>query len=164
MRAVVERELHRNDALVEVVGPAGKLHGFANAPHVLRLRRHVGAVGVVVAVVDERADDRRHFLVGEADLADVAHEVLGRQPRHPQLVGRTHDAHDVLAVHAVGHDGAALQQKVQREALLHPVGPHERDGVALLRVANDRGLLSVFGSHRGCHAFHSFLFHITPLL
>lgn len=25
-------------------------------------------------------------------------------------------------------------------------------------------LLSAFGSHRGCHAFHSFLFHITPLL
>ena len=59
--------------------PIAAVHTFevlSNAPHVLRLRRHVGAVGVVVAVVDERADNRRHFLVGEADLADVAHEVL----------------------------------------------------------------------------------------
>ena len=78
MRAVVERELHRDDALVEVVGPAGEFHGLAHAPHVLGLRRHVGAVGVVVAVVDERPDDRGHLLIGETDLADVAHEVLGR--------------------------------------------------------------------------------------
>ena len=89
-----------------------------------------------MAVVDERPDDRGHLLVGETDLADVAHEVLGRKTRHPQLIGGAHDAHDVLAVHAIGHNGAAFQQKVQREALLHPVGSHERDGVALLFHGN----------------------------
>ena len=128
-----------------------------------------------MAVVDERPDDRGHLLIGETDLADVAHEVLGRQPRHPQLIGSAHDAHDVLAVHAVGHDGAALQQKVQREALLHPVGPHERDGVALLRVANDRGTVASLGSNPSRRAFHgllrtsrqafrTLLFHGNPLL
>ena len=128
-----------------------------------------------MAVVDERTDDRGNLLVGEADLADVAHEVLGRQPRHPQLVGGAHDAHDVLAVHAVGHDGAALQQKVQREALLHPVGAHECDGVALLRLADDRRPLASLGSHlsrrtfrslfRASHqTFHALLFHNNPLL
>ena len=128
-----------------------------------------------MAVVDERTDDRRNLLVGEADLADVAHEVLGRKTRHPQLVGGAHDAHDVLAVHAVGHDGAAFQQEIQREALLHPVSSHERDGVALLRLADDRSTVASLGSNPSRRAFHgllrmsrqafrTLLFHGNPLL
>ena len=128
-----------------------------------------------MAVVDERPDDRGHLLVGETDLADVAHEVLGRQPRHPQLIGGAHDAHDVLAVHTVGHDGAAFQQEIQWEALLHPVGPHKRNGVALLRLADDRSTVASLGSHPSRRAFHgllrmsrqafrTLLFHGNPLL
>ena len=70
-----------------------------------------------------------HVLLGDADLDDVAHEVVGGGRRHPQLVVAAHRGGEVLAVDLVGDHGVASDDVAERKRLLGPVGAHEGDGV-----------------------------------
>ena len=127
----IQGKLHRDDALVVVVGPALELHGLAHVSDVFRTARHVGAVREVMAVVLEIGKGRRLVFVGERDVHDVAYEVFRGEAGDPQLVRAAHDQGYVFAVHLVGYHGASLDKEIKRKCHLGPIRCREGCGIAL---------------------------------
>lgn len=131
---LVQRELHRRDRAVEVVGVALELqrlaHGVGAAAGQAAARVPFAAHPGVGAVLEQHAvglERRRLGVLHRTELHrhDVAHKEPGRSALDPQLIDAPKAPFDRLPAHAGGNHGVALIEPLQGKRLGESVGRGE---------------------------------------